>query len=360
VQKVEVGVEFWPWNPVPDLVEYARQAARHYPFDCVWFCDEFQYEDPFTAMAAIATELDVSVGTAVTFPWRNPLDLAQRFGSLAKLVKPGRTVYAGLGAGGSVQVQVVGEKKGNPLAVMRESLQLLRGLLAGESVELARFPRLAKRFGYNTQTRAKLYFPPEQPTPVILAAGGPKMYELAGLEADGVMFSQLVAATSYRAAQKGYLKQVVDQIESARRAANVDRPFSKVYNFHVSVSRDREQAWQWAKRNTSYGLSGAYIRYPEVLTSIGLDPEEVAHVAECYPKGLGVDEAARRVSDDLVRKAGVTFGGTPEEVTEQLLDFKQYIVDLGFDHWIIGVPLGPNVPEALELLSREVIPHVME
>jgi alkanesulfonate monooxygenase SsuD/methylene tetrahydromethanopterin reductase-like flavin-dependent oxidoreductase (luciferase family) len=359
VAKVEVGVEFWPWNPVPELVDYARQAARRYPFDCVWFCDEFQYEDPFTAMAAIAKELDVSVGTAVTFPWRNPLDLAQRFGSLAKLTRPGRTVNVGLGAGGSVQVQVVGEKKGNPIAVMRESVQLLRGLLAGESVELARFPRLAKRFGYNTETRAKLYFPPPQHSPVILAAGGPRMYELAGQEADGVMLTQLVAATSYRAAQKGMLKEVNDRIDAARAQANGSRPFKKVYNFHVSVSRDREQAWQWAKRNTSYGLSGAYLRYPEVLTAVGLDPEEVAYVAEVYPKGLGVDEAARRVSDDLVRRAGVTFGGTPEEVTEQLLDFKGYLDELGFDHWIIGVPLGPNVPEALELLSEEVIPAVV-
>src|SRR4051812_8733766 len=146
--KGEMGVQFWPWNSVNDLVEYGRQAMRAYPFDHIWMCDEFQYEDPYTVMAALAMELDVSTGTMVTFPWRNPLDLAQRFGSLAKLVKPGREVAIGIGGGGSVQVQVVGEKR-NPVAVIRESVVLLRELLAGQSPELERFPRLAARYRYN-------------------------------------------------------------------------------------------------------------------------------------------------------------------------------------------------------------------
>jgi hypothetical protein len=33
-------------------------------------CDEFQYEDSFTALAAMALRLNVSVGTMVTFPHR--------------------------------------------------------------------------------------------------------------------------------------------------------------------------------------------------------------------------------------------------------------------------------------------------
>jgi 5,10-methylenetetrahydromethanopterin reductase len=358
VPNVEVGVQFWPWNSINDLVSYAEQAMKAYPFDTIWMCDEFQYEDPYTVMAAMALKLDVSTGTMVTFPWRNPLDLAQRFGSLAKLVKPGRSVSVGIGGGGSVQVQVVGEKR-NPVAVMRESVELLRELFAGKAPELARFPRLAARFRYNTNSKTRLYFPPPAPVPVLLAAGGPKMYELAGRSADGVIFSQLVARTSSRAAKTGLLQQANDSVEAARREGAASRPFKRIYNLHLSVSRDGEKARQWAKMNSSYGLAGAYMRYPEVLTELGLDPEEIAYVAEAYLKGLGVNEAARRISDSLLERAGFVFAGTPEECVEQVRTLTPHLEQLGFDHWIIGVPLGPDVPEALKLLTEEVIPHIL-
>ena len=176
---LEIGIEFWPWNDCRELLSYGARALKSYPFSHLWMCDEFQYEDAITTLAVMAMELDVSVGTMVTFPWRNPLELAQRFASISKLARPGRRASLGIGAGGAVQVQVIGEKK-NPVDVMAESVQLLRGLLRGESVPLAQFPKLAARFRYNTKTNAKLYFPPPTPVPVYLAAGGAKMFEVAG------------------------------------------------------------------------------------------------------------------------------------------------------------------------------------
>jgi alkanesulfonate monooxygenase SsuD/methylene tetrahydromethanopterin reductase-like flavin-dependent oxidoreductase (luciferase family) len=360
VAKLEVGVQFWPWYSVPDLVAYAAEAVKDFPFDYVWLCDEFQYEDSFTAMSAIAMQLDVSIGTMVTYPWRNPLDLAQRFASLAKLTRPGRTVAAGIGVGGAVQVQVIDEKKGPSVATVRESVQLMRGLFAGEHVELARFPNLAERYRYNTKAKTRLYFPSDPPVPVIVAAGGPRMCQMAGRYADGVILTQLVVPTSYPAAKAGILKELYDRVETARAEADGSRPFKRIYNVHVSVSRDSNAAWQWAKRNSSYGLSDTYFRYPEVLDKLGIDREEVGYVAEAYSQGLGVDEAARRISDSLVRQAGLIFGGTPDEVIEQCLELKEYIVELGFDHWVLGVPLGPDVPEALQLISKEVIPALMD
>jgi alkanesulfonate monooxygenase SsuD/methylene tetrahydromethanopterin reductase-like flavin-dependent oxidoreductase (luciferase family) len=359
VAKLEVGIQFWPWYSINELVDYAVEAMKDHPFDYIWMCDEYQYEDCYIAMTAMAQKLDVSFGTMVTYPWRNPLDLAQRFTSLAKLVKPGRTVACGIGAGGSVQVQVIGEKKGAPLAVVQESVDILRGLFAGEQVELARFPRLAKRYRYNTETKARLYFPADPRVQVLLAAGGPKMCDMAGRDADGVILTQLCVPTSYLAAKNGQLKAAADRVEAARAGANGSRPYKRIYNVHVSVSKDGEAAWQWAKRNSSYALTGTYLRYPQFMEEVGLDPEEVTYVAQAYLQGLGVDEAARRVSDSLVRRAGLVFGGTPAEVIDQCLELKEYLVDLDYDHWVIGVPLGPNVPEALQLISREVIPAVV-
>jgi alkanesulfonate monooxygenase SsuD/methylene tetrahydromethanopterin reductase-like flavin-dependent oxidoreductase (luciferase family) len=330
---------------------------RSYPYECLWLCDEFQYEDSFGTMVAMAIEHDVSLGTMVTFPWRNPLDLAQRFATIAKFVKPGRHVVAGIGAGGTVQKQVLQDKSGS-VATVTETIQLMRDLLAGEPVLLGRFPNLAAAFRYRTSNFARLHFPPPIPVPVLLAAAGPRMYEAAGAYADGVILSQLLIRTSYLGAKAGMVHEAMRAVDAAR-SMSADRAYSRIYNIHVSVARDRGVAKQWAKRNTSYCLSGAYIRYPEVLRQLGLDVDEIGHVAQAYHEGLGVEEAARRVSDALVDQAGCVFAGTPEEVTEQVLDLQRLLSDLDFDQIVIGVPLGPNIPDALELISREVLPKLL-
>ena len=352
---LEIATQFWPWDSIGNIVNYGRQALKKYPFDQIWMCDEFQYEDCTTILSSMAMNLDVSLGSMVTFPWRNPLELAQRFASIAKLARPGKGVAVGIGAGGAVQVQVIAEKR-NPAAVMRESVELLTGLLSGQEVELSRFPELAKRFRYNTKSKTRLYFPPPRKVPVVLAAGGPRLYEIAGRYADGVIFSQLVARTSLLGLRRGLLRQAVESVEAAREKTEPARPFKKIYNLHISVSRDGKQARQWAKRNASYGLSGAYIRYPEVLATLGLDPKEVGFVAEAYIKGLGVDEAAKRVSDDLLGRAGNVVAGTPDECVETCREIVKHITALGFDQLVMGVPLGPNIPEAIELIAEKVLP----
>lgn len=51
--------------------------------------------------------------------------------------------------------------------------------------------------------------------------------------------------------------------------------------------------------------------------------------------------------------------GTPAECVPPCLEIKRHLVKLGFDHLVFGVPLGPDVTEALELLGKEVIPAVV-
>ena len=104
---------------------------------------------------------------------------------------------------------------------------------------------------------------------------------------------------------------------------------------------------------------GAYIRYPEVLKRIGIDPEEGAPVAEAYLQGKGVEEAARRISDSLLARSGMVFSGTPEDCVSSCRELKGHLAEMGFDHLVIGVPLGPNIPEAIDLLTTEIIPNIL-
>jgi alkanesulfonate monooxygenase SsuD/methylene tetrahydromethanopterin reductase-like flavin-dependent oxidoreductase (luciferase family) len=359
MNRCEIGIQMWPWYSVKRLVDYAERAVESYPFDQIWMCDEFQYEDSFTVLAAMAMRLKVSIGTMVTFPHRNPMELAQRFSSIAGLIQEGREVAAGIGAGGAVQEQVMNEKTA-PVAVMDETVRFLKSLFAGESVELKGYPLLSARFRYNPRTKAKLYFPPKPKVPVYVAAGGPKMFEMAGRLGDGVILTQLNPWTSLAGIRKGMFKQAVQMVSEAQKSRETNGTFKKIYNLHISVSRDGDKARQWAKRNTSYGLAGSFARYPEVLEATGVKLKEVEIVREAYVNGLGVEEAARRVSDKLLEDAGFILGGTSKEVLAKCEAILPLVRDYGVDHLVIGVPLGPDVPEALEIISREIIPHLIK
>ncbi len=351
----EIGIQMWPWYEIKTLVSYAERALESFPFDQIWMCDEFQYEDSFTVLAAMAMRLNVSVGTMVTFPHRNPMELAQRFSGIAGLVREGKEVSAGIGAGGAVQEQVVSEKTA-PMAVMDETTRFLKTLFAGESLTLKDYPLLSARFRYNRRTKAKLYFPPRPRVPVYLAAGGPKMFDMAGRLGDGVILTQLNPWTSFAGIQRGMFKQAVQMVADARKFAHTNGSFKTIYNLHISVSADGDKARQWAKRNTSYGLAGSLGRYPDVLKSTGVDLKDVEHVRDAYVNGLGVDEAARRVSDRLLKDAGFIAAGTAKEVLAKCDTILPLVRQAGIDQLVIGVPLGPNVPEALEIICKEIIP----
>jgi 5,10-methylenetetrahydromethanopterin reductase len=357
VNRFEIGIQMWPWYDIKTLVAYAERALEIFPFEQVWMCDEFQYEDSFTVLAAMAMRLNVSVGTMVTFPHRNPMELAQRFSGIAGLIKEGKEVSAGIGAGGAVQEQVVNEKTA-PMAVMEETTRFLKTLFAGESADLNSYPRLSARFRYNPRTKAKLYFPPRPKVPVYLAAGGPKMFDMAGRLGDGVILTQLNPWTSLPGIQRGMFKQAVQKVTEARQAAATNGAFKKIYNLHISVSADGDKARQWAKRNTSYALAGSLGRYPDVLRSTGVNLKDVEPVREAYVKGLGVDEAAKRVSDKLLQEAGFIVAGTPQEVLAKCEAILPLVREAGIDQLVIGVPLGPNVPEALGLIAEQIIPAI--
>ena len=350
---MELGLHLWPWHPMKELLGYAQEARRAFPFDHIWLVDAMQYEDTLTAMTAMAMNLDVSLGTMVTFPRRNPMELAQRFSSLSHLMRPGRHVVAGLGSGGRLQESVLAEGTSpEKVPVVKETVSFLRRLFAGESIELAGFPELVSRFSYNAKAKARLYFPPQGPLPVYLAAGGPKMFQIASQEADGVILTQINPWTSLSGMRAGRFRQAIEMVESSLKNSGDGRPFKKIYSAKISVSEDGAAAKQWAKRQISYGAA----TYPTALKRLGCDPEEIERIKTAYVQGLGIEEAAGRVSDALAKQLGFVTAGTPAECIAGYEEILDHLEGLGFHHLVMGVPLGPDVTEALQLITKRILP----
>ena len=169
---ISFGVMFRPGHfPLPHILA-AIKVAEDVGFDHAWFGDShliWHEVGPYLTAAAMSTTR-MRVGPLVSNPvTRHPTVVASTLATVAQLFD-GRAVL-GIGRGDSA-VWTLGLSP-MKLAEFRDALRVVRRLCRGETAEMhgtaIRFPWL---------TRA---------VPVLLAAYGPRVLELAGAEADGLI-----------------------------------------------------------------------------------------------------------------------------------------------------------------------------
>ena len=163
--------------PIEELPVIARDAERQGFRDILKA--ETIYGDAFTACAAMAmTTRTLRVGSGIAGIYgRSPVVLAMSAASLTNL--SGGRFILGLGLQSKSYVEgwhgaIYGGATG-----MRETVHVLRRLLAGEVVTFE--GDVVRVRGY------RLALPPARPVPIYTAALGPRMIELAGEVADGLL-----------------------------------------------------------------------------------------------------------------------------------------------------------------------------
>jgi alkanesulfonate monooxygenase SsuD/methylene tetrahydromethanopterin reductase-like flavin-dependent oxidoreductase (luciferase family) len=163
--------------PPDELVHYAREADRR-GFDSAWF-SEIIFTDAFTPATAAAlqtTRLKLGAGV-VGLCGRSPVVMALTAASCATqqgTIDPGPGTRAR-----SYVTNWHGRNYGKPLLAMREYLTLMKSILHGQN---ANFDGEIFRV-----SNFQLPFPVGHAVPIYVGAIGPKMIELAGELADGVM-----------------------------------------------------------------------------------------------------------------------------------------------------------------------------
>jgi 5,10-methylenetetrahydromethanopterin reductase len=149
---------------------------------------------------------------------------------------PGRVSLC-LGVGAPVDLANAGIEAKAPLRPMREAIRLCRSLLAGETVH---------HEGERFQVQGQALSVGCQPVPILLAASGPRMLQLAGAETDGIVLS---AGASVQ-----YLEWCIDQARPTRAATHV-----RVHAFvYTAVSEDPAAAYDRMRRPLSTTLQGAH------------------------------------------------------------------------------------------------------
>ena len=184
---MRIGVQFdHGGNPDLDSILASFRQAEQEGFATIWMGQVFDH-DVLTlyALAGTCTER-IELGTSVVpLPSRHPTTLAQQ--ALTAQLATGGRLCLGVGSG---HAQILDRKLGlpadRPVERTREALEVLRPLLRGDYVKYA---------GDHQRLRVGTPIAGTQAPPLILAALGPRMIELAAELADGV--SVVFAGTAF-------------------------------------------------------------------------------------------------------------------------------------------------------------------
>ena len=158
-------------------VEQAREAAEQ-GFSGYWVSQIFGF-DALSVLAVVGREvpgIEVGTGVVPTYP-RHPMMLAQQ--ALTVNAAAGGRLVLGIGLSHQVVIEsMYGLSFAKPVRHMREYLSILMPLLETGSVSFT---------GETLSANATITVPGASPCPVLVAALGPKMLELAGTLTDGTM-----------------------------------------------------------------------------------------------------------------------------------------------------------------------------
>ena len=259
-------------------------------------------------VAAVAPGLDLATGI-VPIQLRTP-PLAAMSAATLQALSPDADVWLGLG------VSAPGILRGHgaapvrrPLAMMREYVALLRECLSGESVTFEGDFWSVKRFRLGLK-------PTERRPNIVLAALGPRMLELAGEIADGVLLNYIPVS------------HVPASIARVRAGGNA-RIFAYV---HAAVG-DFEQRARSARRDLlNYSMADGYAN---MFREAGFADEVEAARSRMAERDR--DGAAAAISDRMVQ--AIDFIGSADEVTA----FMRSYVEAGVEHPVLmPMPWGDD------------------
>jgi 5,10-methylenetetrahydromethanopterin reductase len=293
-------------HPIRDGMEYVRYAESK-GFEAVWQAESRLVRDAIVPMAAFAAVTErIHVGSGVINNWtRNIGLLAATFLTLDDLA-PNR-VICGIGAWWDPLARNVGIDRRKPLLAMRETIEVMRRLLAMENVTFH------GEFHHVDGIELDVVHGRREPrhVPIMIGATGPQMMEMAGELADGVVLNYCVPPD--------YNLQALEQIErGAARAGRsldaIDRPQLIV----CSVHEDRQTALDGARELLTQYLA----QQPHIAKASGVKPEVVERIQSILGWPATHEQVRRAmplVPDELVQR--ITASGTPAEFKAKVREY---------------------------------------
>lgn len=318
-------------HPIREAVDYVRYAESR-GFEAVWQAESRLVRDAIVPMAAFAAATErIRVGSGVINNWtRNAALIAATFSTLDDLA-PGR-ILCGLGVWWEPLASKVGVDRRKPVKAMRETVEVVRRLLAMEKItfkgEFVQVEDVEIDIVHGDRSPKKV--------PIYIGATGMKMMELAGEAADGVLLNYLVSPA--------YNRDAISHLEigarrAGRSAADLDRPQLIV----CSLDKDRARALDNARELVTQYLG----QQPHIMKASGVSQElldEIAGVLAWPAEERQIREAMRLVPDDVVQL--LTASGTAEECRVKVNEY----IESGCTCPVL-YPLGDDVREMIDAFA---------
>ena len=300
----ELGLAIDGFTPAADIAEQAR-AAEAGGVDTLWIATHLFLRDPVALGAtALAATRTLKVALMAVSPYAmHPVHAAMGAATLDELF-PGRVGLC-LGVGAPGDQDAAGIERPRPLATLREAIAVCRALFSGDTID-------HQGDVFNVTQRRLVNAPCD--IPIVLAASGPKMLELAGSDADGVIISGATSAP--------FVETCLDRVNAAAGGRKIKNS-GIVY---TGIDGDGKAGADSLRRTLGFILRGGHHAENVRMGGASLDQQALrdAYAAENW------DAVDRFVTDDVVTRHAAC--GNAAHVRSRLAAYHQ----AGLDHVIVS------------------------
>jgi 5,10-methylenetetrahydromethanopterin reductase len=321
------GVAFWNDLPCGELRRLGHRADE-LGFDSVWLAESYHYRSIPPIAAAIGCDtqrIRIGLGVLPTHT-RHPGLVAMEAATLDELTG-GRMI---LGLGAAIKAAALHGVEAGPISAMRDTVAIVRGLLAGE--------RVTYRGRAWSIANAALSFPARAGMPLYIGTYpySPQMLKLSGGLADGVVLVWCSPEWVRRAGEM--------VAEGAHQAGRDPAAVDMAAYLVMSVDPDPAKA-----RAACKPLIASYAPRPVQWRQAGLvAAEDIEPVLSAFDRG-GLAAATAAVSDALVEKLAIA--GDPAHCRDRLREYESAGLRLPIAYQV----LGPDPFLAMDLIAREFL-----
>ncbi|MGE0613867.1 MAG: LLM class flavin-dependent oxidoreductase [Hyphomicrobiales bacterium] len=306
---MDISIGLYP-NASPSEILATGQLADDLGFSTLWVADSHVlWREMYVLLGGLAaTTSRIRLGSAVTNPiTRHVTVTAGAFSTLSEL-SGGRAIL-GISVGDSA-LKTLGLKR-STVAALELTMGRIRQLLSGETVR------------FSDETTATLGYKSAFPLPIYIASTGPRMLDLAGRIADGVILMNGVAPDLIEAA--------ISLVRNgAREAGRRPEDVKTVVWAACHASNDRSASFDAVKYNVARAILRPMPGQVDALAEA--TAKQIEKRYDYAQHGSAEADFAALVPDELVPR--YAFAGSVDEVATQL----EALREIGVDEVALAVP----------------------
>jgi len=340
-------------EPLDEMLESAR-VMDEAGMDTVWLAEAYPWwrkhqmeaRSSTVVSALMARETKrLTIGWGIISPYtRHPVQAAMDARVVQEAAGPGRFVVGF----GTSKIFLNNTKQGGPpkvtkpLAHMRDSVEIMRGVLGG-----GRFDYDGKAYSADVPALSPEAHAPGWDVPVYVAGTAPLMQQLGGEVGDGVLTPSITTPDFVR-----YTRGNIEAgaAKAGRDPNDVDLGCTIVASIGHERAEGRDGAREIAGMYLANKVQNIQGAADTLLDLAGLDQDEIRPVAEAMEQG-GRLAAKAKVTDPILDKCK-PIAGTPADCIEAIEEYRE----AGCTHIMLEL-WGEKRHDQIRLFGEQVLPH---